>query len=761
MIHKLITWFRNDYFKKNFIIYALIAFFAVFSAPVFLLPMVNNLFLKSTFESQRVFLNQLSSMSDSYILSQVEKISSLYFMDIRKNEQWLNFFGETGSLDGVDAVNLYKELGNIQINNAFIDNITVYNFGREVVISSISGVIHTKVWENKIRDMDIGLMRSFIRSGINREWLPPREVENERGIGHVITYIQAVPLIPASAEKTGCITIKIDTEKFLSYINANNRENLDIIILDSSGKAFAHTNSEKLYDDYTWLVDLIASNGENKESVIIDNQSISWAESSMNEWHYVSLMPIQSLKKDIFEINRIAVYTTFIVLLLVIFCVHYATTILQRPIISLIATIREQFNHNQPLGEIGTIEDAISDISLRLHNAEEIVKENNSLIANQIITDMISGNAADIDEVRSRFALIGVDYNYNNFIMFYTQVSLKKISGLSMRERELVWYKLIDVTNSFFNKLGHCSSIRYGSDSVLHILATDDKVNVRSFSVLKDAFLKILGLKVNVVVFEQADNIAHVWEQYKTIDTVKKYSFIYGYDNIFRYEDIKKYETNSPETPFDAYKNIENSLKLSKTDTVKEEIKGVIANIKNFGYSHQYAQSTLVHIVSILFRVMREQRVRVENIEEKLTLLNSAETVDEFYVLILELLEKYNYDLKQRNANIDLDFMDSILEYIENNIDSDLTLKSAADHFKMNNTYLSKLFKKQTGVNFAVYIQEAKFKKAAEMIVSDKKMSITDIAGRLGYYNMTYFTRKFKERYGVTPVQYRKTHVSN
>jgi two-component system response regulator YesN len=421
------------------------------------------------------------------------------------------------------------------------------------------------------------------------------------------------------------------------------------------------------------------------------------------------------------------------------------------------AMIRKSFNEN----EAGTIEDAISDISLRLHNADEIIKDNNILIANQIMLDMVRNNVADMDEVRSRFALIGIDYNYKRFIMFYTQVNLREISGLSMQERELVLYKLIDVTNSFFNKSGHCSSIHYRSDSVLHVLATDDNINMRKFSVLKAAFSKILGLKVNVTVFEATGNITDIWEQYQLVDTAKKYSFIYGYGNVFRYEDIKKYENSSHEIEFDSYKNIEDSLKLSKTDKVREEIQNVIANIKSQGYSYQYTQSTLVHITSVLFRIMRMQNMRVDDIEGKLVSFSSAETIDEFCGLIFDLLDKYDLDAGQMNSNIDLGFINKILEYIESNINADITLKSVAGHFKISHTYMSKLFKKETGVNFAVFIQDAKFKKAAQMILTDKKMSITEIANKLGYYNMTYFTRKFKERYGVTPGQYRKIHIDN
>jgi 5-methyltetrahydrofolate--homocysteine methyltransferase len=65
-------------------------------------------------------------------------------------------------------------------------------------------------------------------------------------------------------------------------------------------------------------------------------------------------------------------------------------------------------------------------------------------------------------------------------------------------------------------------------------------------------------------------------------------------------------------------------------------------------------------------------------------------------------------------------------------------------------------FKENTDISFSNYIIDKKFDYAASVLQNDLKISVSDVAGNLGYFDKAYFTRQFKARYGMTPLQYRK-----
>jgi YesN/AraC family two-component response regulator len=70
---------------------------------------------------------------------------------------------------------------------------------------------------------------------------------------------------------------------------------------------------------------------------------------------------------------------------------------------------------------------------------------------------------------------------------------------------------------------------------------------------------------------------------------------------------------------------------------------------------------------------------------------------------------------------------------------------------------LSKLIKQSTGFTFQELLQRKRFQKAV-MLLLDTDLSVEEIAEAVGYENLSYFYRQFKERYGRTPRKYRMEH---
>jgi len=65
------------------------------------------------------------------------------------------------------------------------------------------------------------------------------------------------------------------------------------------------------------------------------------------------------------------------------------------------------------------------------------------------------------------------------------------------------------------------------------------------------------------------------------------------------------------------------------------------------------------------------------------------------------------------------------------------------------------------GINFSDYVTEKKLIKASELLKDNTDLSIIDIANKLGYNTPSYFSSKFKDRFGVTPGIYKKAVMEN
>ena len=97
--------------------------------------------------------------------------------------------------------------------------------------------------------------------------------------------------------------------------------------------------------------------------------------------------------------------------------------------------------------------------------------------------------------------------------------------------------------------------------------------------------------------------------------------------------------------------------------------------------------------------------------------------------------------------------VDEIKNFISSHLYTDFTLADLSRELFFSKTYLKEVFKKHTGTSINQYRIELKLEEAKRLI-SQKKYSFTEIAYRLGFTSVHYFSRVFKAHTGINPTEY-------
>lgn len=97
-----------------------------------------------------------------------------------------------------------------------------------------------------------------------------------------------------------------------------------------------------------------------------------------------------------------------------------------------------------------------------------------------------------------------------------------------------------------------------------------------------------------------------------------------------------------------------------------------------------------------------------------------------------------------------------VLDYIENNYESEIKLSYVASLAEMSKGYFCTCFKQMTGKSFTDYVNLFRIEKSA-VLIKQNKSSITDIALSVGFEDMSYFCRIFKKYIGQSPSSYRRS----
>ena len=103
----------------------------------------------------------------------------------------------------------------------------------------------------------------------------------------------------------------------------------------------------------------------------------------------------------------------------------------------------------------------------------------------------------------------------------------------------------------------------------------------------------------------------------------------------------------------------------------------------------------------------------------------------------------------------------AILHYFASRYaDSDIGLESAAATIGTNRTKINEVLKAEFGLTFPGYLNQLRLTEAARLLSESGSATVAEIAYSVGYSNVSYFNKLFKEQYGCTPKAFRNVSQS-
>lgn len=96
------------------------------------------------------------------------------------------------------------------------------------------------------------------------------------------------------------------------------------------------------------------------------------------------------------------------------------------------------------------------------------------------------------------------------------------------------------------------------------------------------------------------------------------------------------------------------------------------------------------------------------------------------------------------------------IEILKQDYHRDLDLKAVSDKLYISTWHLSKLLKKETGSNFIDILNEIRIEESKKLLLSPQ-LKIYEIAEKVGYIDVPYFTKLFKKHTGQTPMEYKNS----
>jgi len=182
--------------------------------------------------------------------------------------------------------------------------------------------------------------------------------------------------------------------------------------------------------------------------------------------------------------------------------------------------------------------------------------------------------------------------------------------------------------------------------------------------------------------------------------------------------------------------------------------------IKEFGY--EALSMFQVDFMQMIFTVLKEKKVEANKVlsddvsVELYTLANRS--ITDLKAWVKHICDKIKLNSK------DFEAAGSIIEkaklFIKKNLNQDINRMDIAAHLHINHDYFSRLFGKEVGISIPEYIMQERLKIAREMILNTE-MSVSEIAANVGYTNFSYFSKLFKEMFGISPTMLKNVKIDD
>ncbi len=198
-------------------------------------------------------------------------------------------------------------------------------------------------------------------------------------------------------------------------------------------------------------------------------------------------------------------------------------------------------------------------------------------------------------------------------------------------------------------------------------------------------------------------------------------------------------------------REIEQDVKRRDAYSLCKNVEQLIEKCRNNSFqSYIYTRFVCANLLKILFQGLPgEDEQLIANVE-RLYACNQFQDVEMIISQVVQRLEK------KLTADDSPSHVISIVEqYILKHYMEELSLDILADKVYLTPHYLSSIFSREKGIGINRYIKNVRMENAKGLLL-DTNMKINDICKAVGYSNLSYFCKAFRNEYGVTPEKYRE-----
>ncbi|NBC70709.1 response regulator [Paenibacillus sacheonensis] len=407
------------------------------------------------------------------------------------------------------------------------------------------------------------------------------------------------------------------------------------------------------------------------------------------------------------------------------------------------------------------------------------LKEGMPLLREKFLLSLI-GSGVPKQDLRERLDFLGlrlpVDASY--WVMVIAVDDMAGVMGSrTERDRQLLWYSVLNIFGELIDRYLGGYAFEHRAGEFIGILLGNDESDTASSDAV-EAILALAGevrsnleqwLKIGVTIgiSERVTTLSELSEAYRGAREAADHKWYLGKNRIISMDSLR-----GPETDDGGYKRHDppdheellSALKAANADKLRDILDKVFLDL-NRGRRDglKYGRNVCLQLALAVGQLLMELNVQSPELESAESTLWESLLAQETLGEMRQLLESHVTAacdrIREKRTGKTANLVERVRAIIERSYaNGGLTVAEIGKEVYLTPTYVSLLFKQETGQTVNEYLTQVRVEKAKELL-RDPQYKFYDICYAIGYTDPSYFTKLFKKATGVTPSVYRENYA--
>lgn len=245
----------------------------------------------------------------------------------------------------------------------------------------------------------------------------------------------------------------------------------------------------------------------------------------------------------------------------------------------------------------------------------------------------------------------------------------------------------------------------------------------------------------NIVLSRKISSYIEIPSEYASFEELQESRYFIGNVPVISYNSM---QISTSEFMSELIDRIRYYASMKDTYSLRQ---CVIYFCKHYRYKQGFSKIYMNYILSEILKAINTNLLNEYEFSTEMQRILKCNSYEEIIEIMENNIEKLEAKENEQQNN---KLIDTIIHYIYSNYQKDITLEEIAKEVYLTPSYLSHIFKKQTGTTLIKYIKQYRMQKAKEYL-ENTNMKIVDISEHIGYANCSYFCQNFRSVYGVSP----------